>query len=1305
LHSLLSSSIFVEDIAFVNLFQQLDIHAEQILNNREGNNKPLVVTAESGVGKSAALATWAARRKANVPPARRLDYTEYVFWHAIGCSRLSTQVTHLLRRLVNELIVHFELKGAMDLADEKLPWILPRLLERAAKRGRVVIVIDGLQHICSNDKDYGLKWLPLSLPQNVRMILSATTPNVDSDNIKESTDHTRRLQAKVQHTWDEIKRRKWIILPLECLQNTTCVVNFIQVYLSQFPCQEIPLGQRKLNEVIPAHPLATNPMFLNYVLRGICHADSLGYNVNQCLVSWMPCRTVAELIHHMLSLFESGMPRKSYLGLNRECRLGPMLGQSLSLLFVARHGLHEDELFELLGRVKQQSNWNTQTEGTVVPVKLKILQMLMQKKNRLIDIFRSFDTDGNGTLSHDEFYSGMERLDINVSHDEVTLLINEVDNNGDGEIDYRETLDHFEHLARQYAHGKRRVSVFVKNAATKEDLTFTNEFKKTLISTLVCVGVSCLRVENGSVLTLPFQNIALRDTVWSRYINTAVENNEAKSRSFIIEFFSRKEPSLRYCEELPWHLKKVRSFMELKKHLVDLRTLDIMYSSSELKAELFNYLRILSIGGKIKFDIVREYNRSMQKWCQNSNPPSNQISRMSHFVADVMAWFSKNISSLTRLPPFMRESLEDECLRSIGIDLPLGRERGDSAGPRMLQNRTPNQMQPEAQYFFNRWVWIQFPWLALKNASTVGQKNVCRPNDQSNILRDESTPSTPERSISVRDKAMISAGVAEPSPTLVKLDKMESLEPRRKNSTVIPFSAGTSWESKKDLRARKSSDESSYEYAAKQLRELKHIHDTITVEAESKERHLNELESVSKSRQVGDTKSHRRIVDGEKSLKEFQSRLEQLDCLMETASSVDIVYQDILIALHHCDPANQYHHIQLEQQIVLCKQQITDLQREGSVITKEIEKVEARSNGVSLDARAIAQERQRIKPNLESLRTRLNEESERRKTARVTTFDPQAFSRRVRLEGRIAKRRQNKLKRNQSICVSSSAEITKAAKLHPMERLAQASGTRDPMSIQEILKEDETQRLRTRQERGELHLKEQVETIDSLENQIKELTFADSAVKIRPANEIDKDVANAEAELATKQKRLDQISQLVRSISFTILNLSGMLQSVQEDKALREFACFAMKAVDRAKLDQDISLIKSLCEEIPSEIEPVAKKKEHSGQEQAKYTNVRIMNRAEQESCWSAETTGSGEEGDEDSEQETEEDSDEDFGKLASYVNNGIQTDASRNEQRRANILSQAKQGKYASKGIVLEAVLLSASKDLFRSTSKDASP
>ena len=90
-----------------------------------------------------------------------------------------------------------------------------------------------------------------------------------------------------------------------------------------------------------------------------------------------------------------------------------------------------------------------------------------------------------------------------------------------------------------------------------------------------------------------------------------------------------------------------------------------MFNSSELRAELFNYLQILCVGGKIKFDIVREYNNSMQHWHNYNNPTSNHISLMSSFIGDVMEWFDIGISGLTKLPPFMREKIPNEYLRMI----------------------------------------------------------------------------------------------------------------------------------------------------------------------------------------------------------------------------------------------------------------------------------------------------------------------------------------------------------------------------------------------------------------------------------------------------------------------------------------------------------------------------------------------------------------------------------------------------------------------------------------------------------------
>lgn len=427
LHSAFTKAPFVEGAHFTSLFQELDLYCESAPSTE--NDKPLVVVGDSGVGKSAALANWAARRVGNAPPTRnRLDFSEYVFYHAIGCSRLSTQVIHLLRRLVNSIIFHFQLNDTTNLADEKLPWILPRLLERASKKGRVVICLDGLHNICSKDKDFGLKWLPISLPiggkfhlQNeyllqrtkccfyspflpfipiysVKMIVSATTPiatySHQADQNERISDHSKKFQVKVQHTWNEIQRRKWPSLPLESTQ-VTCVANFIDNYLSSTTqySREQTLGMRaQAIETVCAHPLATNPLFVNVLIRGLFHAIGLGFNVNKCLAAWMPCRTTAELFEHVLLLFESGTPRKISAGGDNS----NLLGWALCLLFVARHGLHERELIELLDLVQQQSIWNSQTSGTAVPVKLKILNMLMKNKQRLIDIFRSFDKDGNG---------------------------------------------------------------------------------------------------------------------------------------------------------------------------------------------------------------------------------------------------------------------------------------------------------------------------------------------------------------------------------------------------------------------------------------------------------------------------------------------------------------------------------------------------------------------------------------------------------------------------------------------------------------------------------------------------------------------------------------------------------------------------------------------------------------------------------------------------------------------------------------------------------------------------------------------
>ena len=153
------------------LYRELDAYCDHRTINEI--KQPFLVKGESGTGKSALLSNWLRRRKRVGPRARATD--EFVFWHAVGCSRQSLNINSLLRRLMMELKSRFELSRELPSNQERLSWELPRFLDAASRRGKIIVVIDGLHRIANNDDSEGnLAWLPLVLPPGVRFIVSAT---------------------------------------------------------------------------------------------------------------------------------------------------------------------------------------------------------------------------------------------------------------------------------------------------------------------------------------------------------------------------------------------------------------------------------------------------------------------------------------------------------------------------------------------------------------------------------------------------------------------------------------------------------------------------------------------------------------------------------------------------------------------------------------------------------------------------------------------------------------------------------------------------------------------------------------------------------------------------------------------------------------------------------------------------------------------------------------------------------------------------------------------------------------------------
>eukprot|EP00985_Skeletonema_marinoi_P003998 scaffold1744_cov77-Skeletonema_marinoi.AAC.1 len=540
--SLTSSSIFVKND---DLLQRLDAYCAQ--NNQDANT-PSVILGEIGSGKSSLLANWV-RSRHNVA-----HDDEQIFYHAIGCSRLSCQISHLLRRLENWLLHQFDLKDDIDLSqDDQLPWILPRLLERVSKKGAAVIVLDGLQHT----KESGLRWLPSKLPPNI-MIVSSSSVSSRGD----LDAHSRQQQAKTRQIRDEIERRNWPVLEMKPLskENVRIIV-----------AKQVEDHDGIIDDLC-SHPNANNPSFLTSVLRGISNSSTPDRDI---MKQYLSCENTTKLIEHILSQVE-----------------GSMLGNALSLLFVARHGLHEDELFDLLGRMTNK--------------------------------------------------------------DEI--------------------------------------------------LSFCDEDKKLLAEELCVAGVVRLDTKFGRLLTLPVNNPTLRDVVWSKYIKTTVRETEV--RSLFVEYFENKDPSLRFCEEYPWQQEK-NQCPHLGRTLVDLRVLDIMYNTEELRNELFTYLNRLVLSNN--FDIVSNYNRALQKWTvkQNPHPTSTQISMMTVFLGDVILWFSKMASQHSEMPPFMRDNIHVNHLLPDPTGVLLS----------TASTTTARQTQSADQYFYHRWLWCNWPWIALRVAS------------------------------------------------------------------------------------------------------------------------------------------------------------------------------------------------------------------------------------------------------------------------------------------------------------------------------------------------------------------------------------------------------------------------------------------------------------------------------------------------------------------------------------------------------------------------------------------------------------
>jgi nephrocystin-3 len=270
----------------------------------------LVVTGESGGGKTALLAAWVRNWAASNPD-------DFVVQHYFGATPESASPDGFLHRLLGEMKRHYELADEIPSDPDKLREALPLWLAQTASRGRIVLVLDALNQVQGSEPDLRLSWLPRFFPSNVTVIASAL-PGAALDVIRE---------------------RGWAEHDLP-LANPDEVAAMVDAYLG---IHARSLSAGLLREIVSAHG-CRNPLFLRTLmeeLRQFGSFERLPQRVSYYLAANSPRDLFVRVLKRWQDDFDGKDPETQPSTID-------LVRRSLTYLWAARQGLAESEWLDLL---------------------------------------------------------------------------------------------------------------------------------------------------------------------------------------------------------------------------------------------------------------------------------------------------------------------------------------------------------------------------------------------------------------------------------------------------------------------------------------------------------------------------------------------------------------------------------------------------------------------------------------------------------------------------------------------------------------------------------------------------------------------------------------------------------------------------------------------------------------------------------------------------------------------------------------------------------------------------------------------
>lgn len=292
------------------ILAQLDRYVEEgAWRDTDGAGRrsiPLVITGESGAGKSALLAHWSEQFRRNNPET-------FLVTHYVGATASSTDFVGFLRRVMQEIRERFQLSEEPPADPDRIVSEFPQWLAYTGNEP-LVLVVDALNQLEPHPEHLtDLRWLPEDFLPHVRILLSC----LDSP----------LLQTMRKRSWPEVQ-----VQLLNEQERREVARKFLGGYSKRLDKQQL--------RRVASHVKSANPLYLRTSLEEL-RVFGKYEELNERIDHYLEAEDLSSLFDRVLERIE------------RDYGDG-LVTAVMQFLWGSRHGLSEEELGKLAGADKAE---------------------------------------------------------------------------------------------------------------------------------------------------------------------------------------------------------------------------------------------------------------------------------------------------------------------------------------------------------------------------------------------------------------------------------------------------------------------------------------------------------------------------------------------------------------------------------------------------------------------------------------------------------------------------------------------------------------------------------------------------------------------------------------------------------------------------------------------------------------------------------------------------------------------------------------------------------------------------------------